>query len=260
VRALITGAGGTVGSALRRNLEERGAQLLCWDRRVVSCGDPRAMESFLRAERPDVLFHLAIASQPTGMANEPWAVNVEWPTALARITGELNIRFLFTSTVMVFSNDAKGPFTPESQPDAAEGYGHEKRVAEQRVLSQNPGATVVRLGWQIGDAPRGNNMLEFFESHMRDEGMVRASRRWLPACSFLSDTAEALAGLVDSPPGLHMLDSNERWSFFEIAAALNALHGNRWRIEPTDDFVYDQRMVDPAVKMPSLKERLSGLP
>jgi dTDP-4-dehydrorhamnose reductase len=56
-----------------------------------------------------------------------------------------------------------------------------------------------------------------------------------------------------------MIDSNERWSFYEIATALNKQHGNHWRVRATSDFVYDQRMIDPRVNAPPLKARLKTL-
>jgi dTDP-4-dehydrorhamnose reductase len=70
----------------------------------------------------------------------------------------------------------------------------------------------------------------------------------------------ALHGLASAEPGLSMLDSNERWTFYEIACALNARHGGRWQVEPSEDFVFDQRMRDERIRLPSLKERLPGLP
>jgi dTDP-4-dehydrorhamnose reductase len=222
--------------------------------------DYAAMERFVRESAPDVLFHLATASQPTGRAGESWLINYEWTSELAWISRTLGIRFVFTSTTLVFSNGARGPFTPDSQPDAAEGYGYEKRRAEERAFSQNPEARVVRLGWQIGEEPKGNNMIAFLEDKMRQEGRVRASTRWYPACSLLDDTVKALHELAGAAPGLYMLDSNERWTFYEIARALNERHGGRWLVEPTEDFVFDQRMKDERPRLPKLNERLPGLP
>jgi dTDP-4-dehydrorhamnose reductase len=106
----------------------------------------------------------------------------------------------------------------------------------------------------------GNNMLAFLEDKMRQEGRVRASTRWYPACSLLDDTVKALHELARAAPGLYMLDSNERWTFYEIARALSARHGGRWQVEPSEDFVFDQRMRDERIQLPSLKERLPGLP
>jgi dTDP-4-dehydrorhamnose reductase len=218
------------------------------------------MEAFVREAAPDVLFHLAIASRPTGRHGESWLVNHEWPSELAWITRQLGVRFVFTSTAMVFSDAATGPFTVATPPDAKDGYGHEKRRAEERVLHQNPEARVVRLGWQIDDRPEGNTMTAALEAQMRDQGVVRASARWYPACSFLDDTVAALQRAADMPPGLYMADSNERWTHFEIAAALSDRLGRGWRVEPTTEFVYDQRLLDARLGLPSLKERLPALP
>jgi dTDP-4-dehydrorhamnose reductase len=255
LKAIITGGRGTVGSALASFLSARGNQVVLWDRNVVPIDCYQPMEDFVRRERPDVLFHLAIASQSTGKTNESWLVNYEWTSELAWITRQLGVRFVFTSSVMVFSDKAKGPFTLESVPDAPEGYGYEKRVAEQRVFHQNPNAIVVRLGWQIGDAPGSNNMIDYFEKHKA----IKASPKWLPACSFVRDTAPTLASLATAEPGLYMMDANKKWSFFEIASALNKTHGNRWKIEANDEFVYDQRMIDSRVVVPPLNATLVTL-
>jgi dTDP-4-dehydrorhamnose reductase len=218
------------------------------------------MEAFVRESAPDALFHLAIASQPTGRPGESWLVNYEWTSELAWITRKLGVRFVFTSTAMVFSDDARGPFTAETPPDAKEGYGYEKRRAEERVFHQNPEARVVRLGWQMDDRPEGNTMTAALEAEMRTNGVVRASARWYPACSFLDDTVAALERAANEPPGIYMVDSNERWTHFEIASTLSAQLGGRFRVEPTDAFVYDQRFCDGRLGVPSLNVRLPGLP
>jgi dTDP-4-dehydrorhamnose reductase len=260
VKALITGSKGTVGARLCEHLLRQGHEVATWDRSVVPVDDYWRMEAFVRATAPDVLFHLAIASQPTGREGEGWLINYEWASELAWITRILGIRFVFTSTAMVFSDDAKGPFTVRSQPDAHQGYGYEKRRAEERVFAQNPEARVVRLGWQIGDDFHGNQMSASLERQMQEKGHVEASTRWYPACAFLDDTVVGLQRIAESEPGLYMIDTNERWTFHEIASALSARHGDRWRVVPTDSFVFDQRMRDERLRMPSLKERLATLP
>jgi dTDP-4-dehydrorhamnose reductase len=260
MRALITGARGTVGSALTAALERAGHTAIAWDRSRVPIDDYHAMEDFVRQAAPDLIFHLAIASQPTGREHESWLVNHDWASELAWIARVFGIGLVFTSTVMVFSNQNQGPFTGESVPDASEGYGFEKRCAENRVRYQNPDARIVRLGWQIGAAPGSNNMIDHLATQQREHGQVRASTRWYPAASFLDDTAAALIRIASMPADLYMLDANSSWTFYDIACALGRRHGNPWNITPTDDFVYDQRMRDPRLPVPSLAERLPELP
>lgn len=249
-----------MGRVLVDELRMRGARVIVWDRQAAPPGDADAGEGFLREHRPDVLFHLAIASQPTGVADESRIVNVDWPAQLARVCFAERIRFVFTSTVMVFTDRVQGPYRPEDEPDAQEGYGGEKRRAEQRVRQENPEAIIARLGWQIGEAPGSNNMLDYLESRQREQGCVRASERWLPACSFLRDTAMVLCEMPRCLPGTYHLDSNRDWSFARIALSLSRTHGGRWKIEPTQDYGHDQRMLDPRIVMPALDVRFGEAP
>ncbi|MBI1292123.1 sugar nucleotide-binding protein [bacterium] len=260
MHALITGANGTVGQALTQLLGTLGHRVTAWDRARVPIDDYFAMERFVTEAKPDVVFHLAIASKPTGRDNEGWLVNWHWPSELAWITSRADIPFVFTSTVLVYTNNVAGPITPDTQPDATEGYGGDKRRAEERVRYQNPEARIARLGWQIGEAAGSNNMIDFFETTMEREGAVTASTRWLPATSFLADTAAALLEVARLAPGTYLIDSNHSASnFYELACALNQLHGNKWKIEPNDAFTLDQRMIDSRVPVAPLSARLSSL-
>lgn len=263
MRILVTGSNGTVGSALARVLHASGGEVIGWDRGIAPPADADACEAFVRDTAPDAIVHLAVASSGTGIANEGRVVSVDWSTRLARLCAELGATYLFTSTAMVFTNNAPGPFTIDSRPDETGGYGGEKAAAEHAVLEANPNAAVVRLGWQIGDEPGSNNMIDFFANAMRNDGVVKASRRWKPATSFLGDTADALAWLLGRAAsreltGLSMIDGNRAGhSFYDIATALSAQrHDSRFVIEADDGFVYDQRMIDERVPVVQLEERL----
>jgi dTDP-4-dehydrorhamnose reductase len=259
MKIVITGSNGTIGSVLRNYLDSQGHETIAWDRKLTPVDNYQVMEDFLRGSRADALFHLAVASQPTGKENESWLVNYEWSSELAWICRILYIKFIFTSTVMVFSDKNSGPYTIHSVPDAESGYGYEKRMAEGRVFAQNPDGIVVRLGWQIGNAPGSNNMIDFLERQMAEKGKITASTKWLPACSFIADTVQALTELLECEPGLYMIDSNRKWNFYEICRALNLEHGSKWIIEETEDFCYDQRMIESRFNIPPLKSRVANL-
>ncbi len=261
---LVTGGNGTLGTALRAAASGRGDGFTPWDRAACAPDDATGLTAYLDRIAPDALIHAAVPSTGTGRPDEGRLVNIDWTARLARAAAERGIPFLYISTVMVFSDNAKGPFTPESEPDATGGYGFEKLQGEHAARAANPDSRVARIGWQIGERATGNNMLVFFAEKMRTEGVIRASTKWLPATSFLPDTAAALLDLLAKPAGLYHVNANSRWSFFEIASALNVLHGGHWRVEPSEDFVYDQRMVDPRVhiapielRLPSLRQHLS---
>ena len=247
-----------MGTALCECLTRAGWNVARWNRAEVGLDDYATMEKHVSDVAPDVLFHLAVASQPTQPRTSPaeaWHVNYEWTSELAWITRQLGVGFVFASTVMVFTESRPGPYTIASRPDAAHDYGRDKREAENRVFRQIPDAKVVRLGWQIGETQQGNQMVRWLSS----QSPVRASTRWLPACSFLDDTADAMVRIAKGGAGLYHVDGNEGWSFYDIASALRKRHGADWKIEPTADRAYDQRLLDPRVKLPPLAERLPEL-
>ncbi|MEI8096187.1 MAG: sugar nucleotide-binding protein [Spirochaetales bacterium] len=256
MKIAVTGSHGTIGSALVQHLTSQKHKVIGWDRALVPVSDYWAMENFLRTEEVEVLYHLAVPSTLTGMTNEGWVVNYQWTSELAWLCKVLQIRFVYISTVMVFSSALRGPFTLQTKPDAADGYGLEKRLAEERVFYQNPEARVIRLGWQIGGPPGSNDMINFLDKKFETEGLVACSTQWLPACSFLEDTVVVLAGLPDRTAGLYQFDTNERWNFYQIAFALNKLLGRSWKVTATDNFVFDQRMLDDRLPPVSLKSRL----
>lgn len=256
MKALVTGARGTVGSVLCEHLAAAGWEVEAWDRQAAPPGDTEATRTLVRRLAPTVVFHAALPSQPTGMDNEGWIVNEKWTADIAAAARDALAAMVYVSTVMVFSNRARGPFAPDAEPDEHEGYGHSKLLGERAARSANPDVRVARLGWQIGRGPGGNNMIEHLDRQMREQGSVGASTRWLPATSHVDDTADALISIASMPPGVYHINANTRWNFHEIVLAINNQRGNPWVVRANEDFVYDQRMIDPRVVVPALDARL----
>ena len=252
MKAVVTGATGTLGQVLTERLKREGWTVIPWNRQLVPANDYDQGALFLGRVKPDVLFHLAIASRPSGADNEGWHINHDWPAQLADLCHEQQRHLVYVSTAMVFSDAAKGPFTPSAKPDAGQGYGYEKRMAEEAIRRRLAQAHIVRLGWQIGTGAGGNNMVEHLRRQHDEQGRILASRRWLPACSTLTDSSDLLLAVLAQPAGTYMIDSNRRWTFYDIARAINERYGFGWHIEACDDFVYDQRMQDERLPAPPL--------
>lgn len=183
-RLLITGLGGTLA---------RGDEVLRW-RRDEPGFDPKAEFERLR---PDAVAHLGMGDA-TGCGRL---------AALAHRAGRL---FLFTSTAMVFHHVPDGPHRPHDPRTAVDPYGLYKIEAEDAVQAAHPGAAIARLGWQIGPEPVGNNMLAALDGWQAWQGEVAASRAWIPACSFMEDTAEALLLRLLGGPALPPLSARLR--------------------------------------------------
>ena len=260
MKILITGSNGTVGRAVTHAAQARGHTAIGWDRKAADPLDPVSHGRYIDEVGADAIIHLGVAATPTGRDNEGWRTTVDWSLALADLAAQRSLPFLFTSTALVFDNSVSGPFTLASASNAREGYGFEKRCAEHGVLLRHPsGARVARLGWQIDPAGDGNNMVAHAHREMAAHGAIGASTRWQPACSFIDDTAAALLTLLTSPPGLYMLDSNRGTNFADILQALSEQYRFNWQISRNEDYIYDQRLIDPRPALPDLDSRLPAL-
>lgn len=232
MKSIITGLNGTVAPALAHSLKTAGHTVIRWDRTVVPTDSASATEAFLRAEQPQAVFHLA-----TGSA--------DWATWLAQACAEQKIKFLFTSSVSVFSGTQQGPFTVNDLPRPEDDYGRYKLDCEQRIRAANPQALIIRLGWQIGRQPGGNQMVDFLQHTFERDGVIQASTNWFQACSFLEDTADGLAwAMQELEGGLYHLDGNPGLDFYEIASGLNRLLGQPWQVQPGETPALNNRLLD----------------
>lgn len=247
---LVTGLGGTVAPALRAALPGAVAG---WDRAAVSPDDAARVRAHLDALDPAAVCHLAMGAEG-------------WAAELAAWCARRDRPFLLTSSVMVFEG-TPGPHRPDDTPATKDEYGRYKLRCETAVRAANPGAIVARLGWQIGaraatgSARGGNHMLEQLQQRADRGEVIRASTRWLPATSFLEDTAAALRDLLEAGRGgTFHVDGNKdaAWDFHRLVVALRARHGASWRVEPCEDHTDDQRLLDDRVRVGSIAARLQG--
>ncbi len=146
-------------------------------------------------------------------------------------------------------------------PEPDDDYGRYKLACEQRVQAAHPEALIVRLGWQIGEVPGANHMVDYLDRMFRAQGHIEASVHWYPACSFLADTAPSLIRTMQTcPPGIYHLDGNPGLNFYDIAVGLNHLQGGRWVVNPSERPIQNNQMVDPRVQVSPITRRLHPAP
>jgi dTDP-4-dehydrorhamnose reductase len=245
MKLLVTGLNGTLAPRLAEAARAAGHEVIGWDRAAVDPDDEAASSAWLARQAPDAIAHLGMGS--------------------ARFAGWLAARcerFVFTSTAMVFDHEPDGPHDVADARTARDDYGRYKIDCEDAIAAASTAAAIARIGWQIDPTQPGNNMLMALDDWQRRDGCVAASRAWVPACSFMADTAAALLALLQTPrPGVHHLDSNaeEAWRFDELAGALARAFGRAWCIAPHADYRHDQRLVGGPTRLPPLSARLARL-
>jgi dTDP-4-dehydrorhamnose reductase len=237
MKVIITGMNGTIAPVLATTLGAAGYTVVPWDRSRVPTDNREAIGDFIHSEHPAGFFHLATGSP-------------DWAETVVQVCKQEEIKFLFTSSVSVFASSQRGPFTVESLPQPDDDYGRYKLDCERRIQAANPGALVVRLGWQIGKAPGGNQMVDYLDRTFKSQGRLVVSTNWYQACSFMEDTAVSLMSIMKTlPGGLYHLDGNPGLSFYEIVLGLNRMLGEPWTVTPADHPVQNNLLLDKKIQV-----------
>lgn len=161
MRALVTGAQGQLGRALRKRLETGacpaewlGAQVDWVDLPELDISDLAAVEAWL-AERPcDVVFNCAAMTNVDGCETafaDAFAANALGPMNLARACRAAGAVLVHVSTDYVFPGTQEGSRTEDDAPAPLSAYGRSKLAGEGLALANNPRTHVVRTAWLYGD-------------------------------------------------------------------------------------------------------------
>ena len=155
---LIAGAGGMLGTSLRKVCIEAGVAFSAPGEDTFDITEPAGVERSVRAfarEHPDGLLVNAAAYTDVERAeNDPeraYAVNDAGARLLAAEALRAGLRFAHVSTDFVFDGTKQGPYTEEDEPNPLSVYGRSKLLGERAVLEAYPGALIVRTAWAFGE-------------------------------------------------------------------------------------------------------------
>ncbi len=225
--AVITGAGGLIGSYLMRSA---GALAPEWrvsglSRRDLDLADPQAIRRTVQTVRPALIIHCAAISKTTQCQQDPLLarrINVEATTLLAELA--CDVPFIFFSSDLVFDGK-KGRYVETDPVSPLNVYG-ETKVAAERIVLANPRHSVIRTSLTAGRSPTGDRSFV--------EEMRQALKAGQPLTLFTDEyrcpipasaSARAVWELVRvNRPGLYHLAGAERLSRWEIGQLLLA----RW--------------------------------
>ena len=161
---LVTGAGGMVGSYVREifgdyNLlltdQAEGVDQLGVDQLDVR--DHSAVMHYVAAVRPDVVLHLAAATDVDRCEREPdWAyhANAIGTQSVALACQSHGATLVYISTAGVFWGDKHDLYTEFDPPRPANIYGASKLAGERIVECLLQRYYIVRAGWMIGGGER----------------------------------------------------------------------------------------------------------
>lgn len=242
-RALVTGAGGQVGSFLVRLLAEAGADVYGLGARagsnvdeVVDIRDPAAVERAVAEARPDAIIHAAAYTDVDGCERDParaMAVNADGSGNVAAAAATAGARLIAISTDFVFAGDGGAPYDESAEPRPVSVYGSSKLAGEQAVLDVDPAFAVVRTAWVWGGA--GKHFPRTVLSVLQSHGAMEVVEDEAGNPTHAGDLALGIIRLlVEDARGIYHLAGKGRTTRFELARAVAAAGGmNPATVTPT---------------------------
>lgn len=218
-RILITGSEGFIGTALKRALTEEGYEVHGLD--CIVSGGSQVMKADLldlaqtckaiRACVPfSVLIHTAALAhgRPANPGDSCFRINTEMTKNVLRAVAELDIRFVFLSSVAVYGEDQRtAPVSTDAELHPSTDYGRSKLYCERQILESGIShCDILRL------AP------VYDKSHMKDvrkrvylPGPFRAKLRFWPSPHYslcnIETVTRHVTQLLRQPPCGHVIQN-----------------------------------------------------
>ena len=227
---LVTGAGGMVGSYVSGRFPDY--ELVLTDAidgfRPLDVRDPAAVMTAVADVRPDVVLHLAAATDVDRCEREPdWAFhsNAIGTQNVVLACQRHEAALVYVSTGGVFWGDKLDPYTEFDVPRPANVYGEAKLAGERIVETLLSRYFIVRAGWMIGGGARDKK----FVGKMLE--LIRSGRTPLSAVSdkigsptYGKELLTGIHALLDSRLyGTYHLANQGACSRYDVALELRAI-------------------------------------
>lgn len=223
MKALIAGAGGQLGRALRA-LTPDTVGVAAAGREQLDLTDPASIERTLDDVCPDVVLNAAAYTAVDAAERETelaYAVNAEGVAALGRACVQRGVRLLHVSTDFVFDGSSSVPYAVDADTNPINVYGASK-LAGERLLAQVSGLdwTLVRTAWVY--AADGRNFLNTMLKLMGERDAVSVVADQVGTPTSAASLAGALWAIVlrDDIQGVHHWTDAGVASWYDFAVAI----------------------------------------
>lgn len=221
MKALLIGANGQLGSALRKT-RPQDVDLIAYDRGDLDLAVGTDIEARVGQNRVDLVINAAAYTAVDRAETEEalaFRVNAQSVAAIARAAQQMGARFLHISTDYVFDGTKGAPYLP-GDPTAPLGvYGRSKRQGELEALAGCQNSLVVRTAWVY--AEQGTNFVKTMLRLMAEKPQLRVIADQIGTPTYAASLAGALWTLArtGSRGILHYTDSGAA-SWYDFACAI----------------------------------------
>lgn len=274
-RLLIVGAGGMLGTALRRVAPERGFVPLAYNKDELDITDRSAAQRVIAEFAAEASKAAAAAGIPVPCTvinaaaytdveraeddtERAYLVNEHAASWLAEEAGRQGLAFVHVSTDFVFDGSKGTPYVETDDPHPLSVYGSSKLAGEQAVLSVHPSALVIRTAWTygLGGTSFPMKILRRAQTLIADAlpgsdiPVLRVVSDETGSPTYAVDLAKGLLALLSSAAtGLYHLAGAGSCSRYELALEVCRLAGIRvpadLSVEPVSSADYPTKAVRP---------------
>ena len=199
---LVTGAGGTLATAIDRIASLRGLEAVILRRAELDIADPGSVDAALAEHRPWAVVNAAGFVRVEDAERERdrcFRENADGPAVLGQACHRRGLALVTFSSDLVFSGTGRRPYVESDPVGPTTVYGASKAEAERRVARILPSALVIRTSAFFGPWD-GHNLLT------RALEVLRAGGEWIVPAAVVSPTY--VPDLVDA--SLDLLIDGER--------------------------------------------------
>jgi dTDP-4-dehydrorhamnose reductase len=228
VKVLLAGAGGQLGTELRR-LAPGGIELQACDRAALDITDAEAVRAAVGSGGAALIINAAAYTAVERAESEPeraHAVNAVGAGNLASAAAAIGARMIHVSTDYVFDGESPMPYAEDAGTNPVNVYGRSKLEGERLVLKETGGsALIVRTSWVY--SLHGRNFATVMLERMRTDSGVRVVADQVGTPTWAGSLAEAIWKFACSGDvrGLwHWTDAGvASWYDFSVAIMEEAL-------------------------------------
>lgn len=231
---LVTGANGFLGQKLIERLahiphyhtvatsKSENRNFIHGGYTYISCDftDIDALQMLLDEIRPDKIIHTAALSSVEACENNPvfcQQVNVQTVYQLGRYCAQHNKHLVHLSTDFVFDGK-EGPYHENDIPNPCNAYGKSKLASEQRLLSTECRAAVLRtiLVYGVNGDTKRSNLVLWAKAQLENNRPINVVSDQWRMLTFVDDLATAcLHAMEQEATGLFHISGNEMMSILD---------------------------------------------
>ena len=247
---LITGAAGQLGRAMVKASQGSDNKYIFCDRQNLDITDEVAVESFVLAQRIDVIVNCASYTAVDKAEDEQDAadlVNNKAVAAMAEIARKHDAVLIHISTDYVFDGKACTAYTEDAPTAPLNVYGRTKADAERAIVESGCRHIILRTSWLYG--AEGDNFVKRIIEKSAENPVLRVISDQIGTPTFVED----LAGLISLIIEENMLDrtgiynySNEGvCSWYDFAHEICAQVGHLCDVLPCHTDEYPRKAARP---------------